>query len=379
MVSTQSTAWTKWEDVRESWRALFLASPYRSFFTSVEWIDTWLAVFGEQLNPEIVTISDGERVIGACLLVYRDEKVAFVPVRRVYLNTSGEDERDETYIEFNDLLCLDACEQVVAQALGRHLQSAGWDELILNGCNRSGSIDALLDVFQDLSRTGRIDRSFYVSLDPIRDAGRSVEAVLSRNSRRNVKRTTTAYQQLGALTFEVAEQADTALRMLDQLAALHQSRWVAKGEAGVFSSARFVQFNRTLVERHLRDGRVQMMRLSVGDRVIGVICNLVLDRKVYFYLCGFELGTDNNLRPGLITVHRAIQYCLEHGFGEFDLMAGDVQYKRTFSEVSRELHWITLRRPSAKLRMLETLRTVRASWTRGESRTPSERDDENAV
>ncbi len=41
---------------------------------------------------------------------------------------------------------------------------------------------------------------------------------------------------------------------------------------------------------------------------------------------------------------------MQRGFAEFDLMVGDVQYKKTFSEVFRELDWITLEKRSLKMK-----------------------------
>jgi len=369
--SLEVRPWTSWNDVASEWARLFDAAPSRSFFVSPAWVDAWLSVFGAQLAPEIVLVRVGSVVAAACLLVTRSVRVGPLAVRRIHLNTSGEDEADEAYVEFNDLLCLEGYEEVVVDELHRHLSSRRWDELSLDGFMHTKASDALLRKFEGLPSQSRTVRSFYVSLDAVRVSGQPFASSLSRNSRRNLKRTTTEYENDGSVSLDVAASESEALEMLDQLAELHQERWQQKDRPGVFDSAKFRGLNRLLIQRLFASGGVQLMRVNAGPSVVGVIFNLVQDRKVYFYLCGFRIGEVTNRRPGLLTVFHAIEHCLRAGFGEFDLMAGDVQYKRTFSDESRELVWTVFQRPSWKMTLLARLRDLKHRLSPAAVATPA--------
>src|ERR1700681_4099619 len=97
--------WSAWAQLAPRWVEVALASPHLTFFLAPEWIETWLTAYGPSLQPEILFFTSGSETVGCCLLTQRRERRGALPVRRIYLNTAGEDEHEETALEFNDLLC----------------------------------------------------------------------------------------------------------------------------------------------------------------------------------------------------------------------------------------------------------------------------------
>ncbi len=132
----------------------------------------WVETYRDCLDIEILRVSHGRQLIGACVLAWRQQRTGPVWIRRVYLNAAGEDQWEETGTEFNDLLCLTGREKQVADAVRRHIDSRGWDEFVLNGCRRSESIQALLDAFASHQQTGIVDEAQYVDLAAVRESGR---------------------------------------------------------------------------------------------------------------------------------------------------------------------------------------------------------------
>ena len=254
-LETRVLPWTDWLQIEPQWREVFRDSPYRSMFVSPEWVATWLSVFGPQLNPEIVFFYEGDRPAGCCLLVYRTVRAGFIPLRTVHLNTSGEDEADETYVEFNDLLVLEGRERQVAEALRAHLAARSWDQFALDGCLRSAAIEAVLEAFAGLPVSERTERSFYVRLAELRAAGEPFDRSLSKKMRYNLRRTAKVYQQFGPIRIEEASGTPEALAMMDELAELHQQRWQTRNRDGVFHSSRFTEFNRELISPIASAGR----------------------------------------------------------------------------------------------------------------------------
>jgi hypothetical protein len=349
-----------WARVARIWAELVEASEQSSFFVSEAWIETWLEIFGPRLDPSILIFEIGGQPVGTCLLVRAKSRLAGVPIKRILLNASGEAAADTTYSEFNDLLCRSGWDAPVAKALGMYLCAQDGDEIALERFSDGASYQTLRKVFDKLDLEEVWHPSYYVDLAALRASGMSYESVLGRTHRKHLRQNIRYHSELGDLRLECAGDLPTALSMLDELAELSQRRWESQGRRGVFSSPRFVAFHRALVTKCHPRGEVQMLRLTVGQETVGLVYNLIHRGKVYFYQCGYRYSEDRRLSPGILTLSRAIQYCLEAGFDHYDFLSGDTQYKRDLSTGSRQLVWATFRRPGPKLRLLKTLRRYKS-------------------
>ena len=85
MIEIQPHRWNYWAAVAPSWH-LLAARSGSSFFLTPAWVETWLEVFGEQLNTRLLTFVDAGEVVGACLLVRHLHWRKFIPMRRMHLN-----------------------------------------------------------------------------------------------------------------------------------------------------------------------------------------------------------------------------------------------------------------------------------------------------
>lgn len=348
-----------WPEVAHVWETLAEVSPFSSFFLTKEWTESWLDVFGSLLKPEILVFHGGGQPVGACLLVRRTERRGPIPIRRVYLNTAGEDEDDSSCIEFNSLLCLDGWEGPAATALCAHLQSKPWDELALDGGMPGPPVEALAAAFPGLDRIETGTSSFYVDLAELRQSQLGFEGRLSRNTREQLRRSKKLYGESGEIRVEAATSTAGALDMLMELARFHQQSWVARGRPGVFASRRFLAFHQALIRVAFPQAGIQLLRIAAGPRVIALLYNFVRRGKVYFYQSGLQYSKDNRLKPGLVAHACAIQTCLEQGLDEYDFLAGDSRYKQSLATKSRPLVWLVLRKRNLKSRAVDLLRLVK--------------------
>jgi hypothetical protein len=360
----QCLAWSDWPSVAPQWSWLAAESPRRSFFLSKNWVDTWITVFGPLLQPQILVFSCRQQPVCICLLVRRRSRRGPVPIVQLYLNTAGEDESDGTCVEYNDLVCLPGYEETVVQALLRHLGRLRWDELALQGFQPGPALKALKDLGSGLNRQVREVPSYYVDLECLRQAGTPYDQVLPSSTRRQIRRSCELYEQDGSIFVECASDLATAREMLDQLAELHQRSWTARGEPGVFSSPRFTEFHRRLIERAFPGGEIQLLRVQTPRRVIGVLYNFVYRSKVYFYQSGFEYAADNRLKPGLVAHYHAVQYGLAQGYQEYDFLAGDSRYKRSLATHHWHLEWVVIERATPATVIVRLLRRVRRYYAR---------------
>ncbi len=352
-----------WATVRPLWDELSAISRSTSFFLSGPWVTAWLGAFGPTLNPEILIFFYAEEPVGACLLVRRVVRRGPFLVRRVHLNTAGEDPDESACIELNGLLSRPGFEGCIAQTLRRGLDGTTWDEFAADGLAGGESHEALLTAFADLPIHATSVSNYYIDLNGLRQSGRSYEdAVLSHNSRRQVRRSLRMYAQGGAVQLDSPQTTDDALTMLDDMMALHQAAWSAVGQPGAFASTRFVSMHRALIREAFPQGGIQLLRLMARGRPVGILYNFVRNDRVFCYQFGLSPADDNRLKPGLSVNVCAINHCLQRGFSEYDLSAGEQRYKKSLARDRREMAWLVIEHPTAKMRLIRWLRCARLRW-----------------
>ena len=342
------------------WVKLADNSPYSSFYLSAEWMGSWLEIFGELLQHQILIFEEQGVVVGACLLVKSNRRQGPFRVRRIYLNTGGEDPADRGTAEFNGLLCSPGYEQAIAKALAAHLSALEWDEFAVDGMCPGPILSELQsDCFPDLLLTRIVRPSFYVNLDHLRQSGIPYESSLSPNTRQQLRRSMRFYSHLGSVRTEVAQDIARVEEFFEEMIQLHNVTWKERGEPGAFASTRRLAFHRSLIRRAFARGCIQMLRVTTANETIGVLYNFVQNGKIYFNQSGFNYNRDKRLKPGFVTHACAIQYGLEQGFSEYDFLAGDTQYKRSLARDCRQLAWVTFAKPTIKLALIDFLRTVK--------------------
>jgi CelD/BcsL family acetyltransferase involved in cellulose biosynthesis len=347
-----------WAAVESDWAELCKLSPYSSYFLGVDWVGSWIESYCKRLDIEILRFSNGARVVGACLLVWRKQRRGPVRIRRVYLNASGEDEWEEARTEFNDVLCLAGWEESVAASLRRHLDGCGWDEFVMSACRESAAIRAVRQALGDLEQQQDGAANHYVDLEEVRRSGEPFEMSMSPRSRENLRRKTRVYERMGEIRLHRAESAEEANAMLDELIRLHQERWHKKDRLGAFASPRFRQFQHAVLARSFHRGQVDVLRVTAGKELVGLLHNYVVDGKVYFYQSGFNIA-DKKLSPGTVTLFAAIRHYLAAGLDEFYFMSGDSAYKKSFSPRFCQLDWWTIRRATWRTVLVDVLRVAR--------------------
>jgi hypothetical protein len=360
----RSHPWSEWPRLAPAWGRLADQLERPSFFLGRPWVDAWMAVFGPLLRPEILAFHDGGEVRGVCLLVRRAHRHGPVPVTRLYVNTAGEDDRDATTVEYNDLVCAPGWEGRVAAALLGHVAARRWDELVLAGFRRGPALDALLAASPPRHVDRDVKPSYYIDLERARRDGLPFEGTLSAGTRRQVRRATALYREGGPIAVEPAPDADAARRMFGELVALHQASWAARGRPGAFASPRVLAFHRHLIgEAHPR-GEVHLLRVGTARQTIGILYNFARGPAVCFYQSGLSYSADNRLKPGLVAHCQAVEYYLARGYREYDLLAGRSRYKASLAGHERPLEWVVIERDTPRMRVVRSLRRARARCRR---------------
>ena len=138
-----------------------------------------------------------------------------------------------------------------------------------------------------------------------------------------------------------AETPPTPRRCFDQLIALHQRSWTRPRLIAERLPRRARSpSTATLIARAFAPGRRPAHPRGGGAHTVGILYNFVRHGRIDFYQSGFNY--QEGFRPGYVTFATALRYYLDHGFRQFDFLAGDQQYKQSLSTDVRELVWAVL-------------------------------------
>jgi CelD/BcsL family acetyltransferase involved in cellulose biosynthesis len=348
---------TNWPSIASRWQQL-AESCAGSIFLSPLWIETWLETFGDVVQASLVTFRAAGQDVGVCMVVQTPASLAR-PLRRLSLNASGEPAEDTLYVELNDVLCRPGWQTETARALGAYVIGQSWDECKLDGFCPGPVYDELKREFAGLEIEENWQASYYVNIAALRTAGISYAQALGPGREKYLQRKLRYHAQLGELRVEAAATSEQAGLMLDELAVLNLRRFRKLGRSSIWNSKRFWAFHRSFIRRGFAAGNVQLLRVTAGQELVGLLFNLVHNNKVYFYQCGYNYTADRRLSPGVVTLALAVEYSREAGFDEFDFLAGDSAYKEWMSTGCRRLTWTSFRRASARVWIYNRLRALK--------------------
>jgi CelD/BcsL family acetyltransferase involved in cellulose biosynthesis len=163
----------------------------------------------------------------------------------------------------------------------------------------------------------------------------------------------------GPLRLEEAQDDATRQHYFAEMARMHNAVWHARGVTGAFECATFIAFHTALVQQLAAHGGIKLLRARAGGHVLGYVYGLNDRGCNYVYQSGFCYEEDTKLRPGLVTHALAISHCRAQGLHEYDLMAGESQYKRALAQERRHIAWVTLHRGTLASRLYVALREAK--------------------
>ena len=254
----------------------------------------------------------------------------------LHLGESGNPELDCPYIEQNGVLAETGNEAELTVRCLREVASRF--ELVLSGISPT-VFEATLHA-ASLVLNGRSQASPTVDLAALRASGTDYLSRRSANTRQQIRRSDRFYLQAGPIKLQRAGSVAEAHSMLDQMAILHQATWTARGRPGSFARPFFKRFHQALIESALPRGEADLMQISSGDTIIGILYNFVHAGRSLAYQSGFAYQPGASAaKPGLTCHARAIQDALDAGLDVYDFLAGEDRYKRSLAALSHQQIW----------------------------------------
>jgi CelD/BcsL family acetyltransferase involved in cellulose biosynthesis len=330
----------------DSWNEILSQPENANVQLTHEWLSTWWEVFGDNKKLLLITITEGDRIVGIVPLT----------ISKV-MGKAGLELRKLTFVgdgltDYHDLLIADTRRKEALQVLSKFVVNCkdNWDVIhFRNVRGSSPNLSMLRDTFEDTSLAffERINtRCPYISID---GAWTDYYDALGKNIRSDIRRRTNRLAQMGTAEFVRLHQVEDVPATLNTVKSIHIKCQQAKGETSWFTDEKRFRFTSLILERLGERKWLDIVFLKLNDRIIAYYLGFVYAGVVYFWNTGYDPEFSKQ-SPGKLLLHYWIKDSFERGYKAFDFMVGTEPYK---------LQWTNRMAPNYEI--LGAQRTVRSN------------------
>ncbi len=311
--------------LRQEWTRLVNGRGDLSVFTTWEWIYTWWTSYAADCRLSILTVFDGDRMVGIVPL-YRAPLRAYLGIDYEALRLIGDGSHDSDYL---DLIAERGQEERVVEAVVEQFVSGSLRADLMLISELPSSSPSLPLLRRVAAARGCIVRSekevpcAYVDLP--REWDRYIQGLNSR-MRTKVRSLTKRFDADPRAVFDMCGDSKNLEERLDSLFELHARRWQGKGQAGVFTSVTKREFYKRMAESFLHQGWLRFYSLQLDGRYVAHQFCSELNGTVYLHQEGFDPELSDQ---GIGNVLRAYVFrdCIRRGVRVYDFLGGVTSHK----------------------------------------------------
>lgn len=318
------------DKLEQDWNALHAQHTSASVFTTWHWSRSWWAHYGDSGKLFILSVRVNGVVRGiAPLYICESQVLRLFKLRTLrFIGSGGDtapDDLDIVYHPSYEAQVMTAiCDEIIRIT---HLARIQLTDI------PDGSM--LIEVLQAATYEGKWSHAncnFQTRLvDELPQTVEQYEQQLSRNARKQMRRRLKRISQEDNVRFEMCQSEEAIEESFAHLQRLHTLRRNSKGQTGKFHSQRYSSFHLILMKQLLARGELSLLRLSIGDKVIGIEYAFLCKGVMYFFQTGFDPDYQH-LSPGHLLMMHSIDNAISNGAHQIDLLKGEYDYKRTYAK-----------------------------------------------
>ncbi len=347
------------DELRHDWKSLHRANSGIPFL-SWEWLSAWRRWLGGAVEPRILRVRDGARLVALLPLASREVAVApgMRPVRRLSFLGDGPGGAD-----YLDLLAGDPDREEALRAISDYLAAdRSFDLLELDGV-AAGSplLPALRRNFEGMAGFTTVITPRYVC--PRIELKRGWTKILSESGRgENYRRQSRKLAALRDYGLRVRTEPGEIEDAFERFLLLHEDRWSPEGGSDATGHERLRAFHREAVALLARAGMLRFEELWVEGGCRASIYCLEDGRNSYCYSSGYDRSW-SRFSPGMILLGLSIRSAAERGLEYYDLLRGSEPYKFQWANELRETVLLRISRRRLSARALRA-RESAGDWLR---------------
>jgi len=327
-----------------AWNDLLANASEPSVFLSPEWVGAWWRVYGEGRVPRLLAAwgRDGA-LVGLAPFYLRRLRLGGLPGPRV-LALMGDEAVGSEYLGV--LVRPGHGERFISglvQALGDD-----WSLADFCGLREGGILAELLEQLFASRNPRRTHREIEpCSLIPLPDDYETYLRSLNPKFRSTLRyRTNKLLKNFSVRLLRTGREEDLS-EHLESFFALHQRRWIAQGEPGLFYDTRMRAFYQDVSPAILRRGWLRFYHLEVNGVIRASQFGFVHDGIIH----SLQETFDHSFHPpgvggvGVILRGMAIRESIEEGLKAYDFLAGTEDFKTRWGTTTHHVRRLRIGAP----------------------------------
>ena len=321
------------------WDELFRSDPEATPFSSAGWARAWWPHWARGADPWIVTVRDGDRLVGLAPLA---------TTRRGPFRVLTELGRPPS--NYWCVLALPAARAAVMAEVAAAIRAhAGeWNALLLGGLPGGSDFERALRAAGLRVRVRR--PTPYPGIELPESFERYLEE-LPRKRRKDLRRHMRRLDE-GHIELRPVTEPGELRTAVDRWQEIRVRWWRSRTKAmdPEHASARFRDFMRDLVVELVPAGLAQVWEFRHDGVVVGIEVNLMDSQRYYSWMGAYEPDAAH-LGLGKLAIGESIRESIAAGRTYYDLMVGDEDYKYWYGATDRYCRWMMVGngRPASRL------------------------------
>lgn len=306
------------------WNQVASSSPTSTIFQTYEWFDSWWHAFGQDGQLLLISVFEGERVLG------------FAPLMRIPSSTDHLPHLvfvSDTHSDYLDFVIADRAYEVLDKILHHLLRvESNWSELQLRNIPLSSPSIQLLSTLS-LRRRFYMLRGTDMPCYSLRINGKEAE-VNRRANKYSLRRAGNYFGRQGDLNVRTVETVREAQSMLPSFFKQHIQRWSNSSTPSLFLERQNQLFYNQLVEKLLPHSWLHFSVAELDGRAIAFHFGFDYKGIVTWYKPSFDPEHASH-SPGKLVLSHLIRFALHKHRAELDFTIGAEPFKERYCDTRR--------------------------------------------
>lgn len=355
--------WDRVNSLAPTWEALLEASGAAGVaaacvFLTFSYVATWWRIFGNGHDLRVLVARDAtDRVIGiAPMMIRRGRRLIGRRLRYLTFIGYGREPRSE----YMDYIVAPDCSEIASRALTDAIFAMGrgdWHFVRLPMIDQQSLVARALE-----QRVGSASKLRIVERDVapyvlLRGSWEEVLAERPQKLRTNIRSSIRKANASPGFTVLKAPADISIEQAVETFLALHGERWKELGRTLVDDRAR--RFFHEVAEALAAEDRLLLSIILIDGEPAAASFDFLYRQRVFGYQSGWN---PKYAKAGLGSVMRAttIQWAIDKGAREFDMLAGEEAYKLAWMSDARQLIELEVASPRTLMpRLVTSLRELR--------------------
>ena len=316
-------------------------------FLSKAWLCSWIATLDSL--PTLVIFKNNDEAKGFVFLGKQQKWYGDI----YFINQTGNQNKDQVWIEHNDIIAsdkwLNKCRQTLLEAL---CSRSRFHRLVVSlSAYENWSIANSFYWSREKDDVARVVSNQFTSVS----VNKEYSTTLSKNARSAISRSNTYISKhYGEVSFTQINDPKALVQLLEEnVAPLHLSQWGETKEGSGFSNPLFVAFHEQLCQYNSNEYKLEILSFKAGQMELGYLYMFLCGNTAFFYLSAINYNdSDNRYKPGLLMHKLAIEHYVARGYENYDFLAGFARYKESLSNHHYALHTLHISKISFFNRLL---------------------------